>query len=159
MDFGSTYSVSRGSSRMIRSLEDVERYSRELAQTLPRIADDIEFRRPGLNELEAARLRKNLPSLPDEYLDIARTWRLEPLSVGYFNLRPPSFGKGRTLVDRLIAANSPANPMFDVMQALRMLQVAAYEGDPLVLGSKHTPADNHVFRLAPSGDRAPHLRL
>jgi hypothetical protein len=144
---------------MIRSLDDVERYSRELARTLPRIADSVEFRRPGLSELEVARLRRQLPGLPDEYLEIAKTWDLVPLSIGYFNLCPPSFGKARQFVDRLTVANSPTNPAFDALKTFQMLMVATYEGDPLAIGTKHTPRANHVFRLAPSVDNPPRPRL
>jgi hypothetical protein len=144
---------------MIQSLDDVERYSRDLAKAHPQVANEIEFRRPGLSDLEVARLRRQLPGLSDEYVEIAKTWDLAPLSIGYFNLSPPSFGKAHQFVDRLTVANSPANPAFDALKASQMLMVATYEGDPVAIGATHTSRAHRVFRFARSVDNQSQPRL
>ena len=100
---------------LIRSLDDVESYSRRHAQNVPQLAHQIEFRRPGLNDLEIARLCRFLPRLTDDYLDILRTWDLADVSIGYFDLRPPSYTQLPGMVDRLIGANTNSNPGFATM--------------------------------------------
>ena len=144
---------------MINSLKDVERYSRELAKAVPLIADHTELRSPGLNDLEMARLHKAVPGLTEDYLQIARSWRLDPVSIGYFSLRPPSFGSGRTLVESLIGANGELNPNSDRLKEFRLLEVASYEGDPLTIGARQTPRAGQVFRFALSEDSNPRPRL
>lgn len=144
---------------MIRSLEDVERYSRNHARDLPSIADSIELRRPGLNDLEVVGLRRAVPGLTDDYLDIARTWNLEPVSIGYFDLRPPAFGDNSTMIDRLMAANGPANPMFDALVEFGVVEVASYAGDSIVLARKGSARSGQVFRLVPDVDFPLRLRF
>ncbi|HEX9363105.1 MAG TPA: hypothetical protein VGA47_04915 [Candidatus Dormibacteraeota bacterium] len=106
-----------------------------------------------MNDLDRARLRRHLPNLPNDYLEIATTWDLGPLSIGYFNLNPPSLGVARELVDRLIVANTPVNPLFGSFKDSGMLQVASYEGDPLLVGAKGSPVIGQVFRLSASNDQ------
>jgi hypothetical protein len=144
---------------LIRSLSDVESYSYEHAKASPRLSDDLEFRSPGLSDLEAKRLQRMLPGLPDDYVDIIRIWRFDSVSIGYFNLQPPTFMTNGKLLDRLLAANSPVNPGFGTLKALQVLETASYEGDSLSIGARGTGRAGHVFRLALSEDPEPRLRF
>lgn len=138
---------------MIKTLDDVESYSRELAHSSPEIAGEVELRRPGLSEVDAVALRRQLPGLPDDYLAIAKTWQLDGISIGIFNLWP---GRGARLglATKLIAANGPENPDFDALRCYQMLWVAMFEGDPVCLKARDAAKAGQVFwfpsHLAPS---------
>jgi hypothetical protein len=131
---------------MIKTLEDVERYSQEQARLSAEIADHIELRRPGLSEIEAAALRRQLPGLPDDYLEIAQTWQLDGISIGFFNLWPGR-GAHSGLATKLIGANGMGNPGFDGLRHLQMLWVATFEGDPVCVGRKQAAKAGQVFWL------------
>jgi hypothetical protein len=118
----------------------------------PRTADEVELRRPGLSELEATELRRQLPGLADDYVEIARTWRLDGISIGYFNLWPRRFGKRSGLAASLLGVNSPENPDFGTLRSFQMLEVSTWEGDPICLGAKHTGRAGQAFRLSSSED-------
>lgn len=130
---------------MIKTLEDVERYSQDQAGLSPETADHVELRRPGLTDLEAAALGRQLPGLSDDYLEIVRTWQLDGISIGYFNLWPGRFGSSSGFAARLVAANSPENPAFGLMRASQMLEVASFESDPVCLKATDTAMGRQVF--------------
>jgi hypothetical protein len=78
---------------VIRSLEDVERYTAALAGDHPQLAAEIRLQRSGLSELELARLSRALPQLPSSYTDVIRDWDVSTIAIGFFRLAPRRFEK------------------------------------------------------------------
>ena len=143
--------------RLIRSIDDVERYSRESARAAPEIADRIELRRPGLSEFEVAGLKRQLPGLPDDYLQIAIIWNLDGISIGYLNLWPGRFGERRPgLSAALLGANSNESPFVGWLRSYQLLHIADFEGDPVCVAAKFTGSAGQVWRFAPVED--PYVR-
>ncbi len=129
---------------MIASLEDVKAYAEERARKNPVVASRILMRSPGLNNEGRRRLRRELPGLPDSYVDCAERYSIGTVELGMAALRPRSFG-GEDLVDRLVMANGPANPVFGFLQARGLYEVASWESDPIGVKGRGAPDEGEVF--------------
>jgi len=126
---------------VIQSLQELIEFFEAQAVAEPELADDLRLDRPGLGDADEARLRAELPLLPDSYFEVARRVDLSGKSIGYIRLTPPNRGD---VVSALIDANkTPANPFLDRLRSEQVTEVGSVEGDPLVLG----PAGDEVRLL------------
>jgi len=139
----------------IDSLDDVEAYAKREALAHPSIASEIELRGPGLSDLQVVALRRALPRIPKNYLAVARRWKLEGVSVGLLELYPPRYGQESDLVSSLVAANSPINHLFPMIEEASLVYVADFEGDPVCIGLEGSARGGHVFRFALEEDAGP----
>lgn len=117
---------------MIATLPELVAYTRERAARSPEVANRVLLRSPGIDRADGATLLHELPGLPSSYLDCAERFALETGELGMAVLRPSSFG-GTGLVDRLVTANGPANPLARFMQAHALYEVARWEADPIAV--------------------------
>lgn len=119
-----------GAAIVISTLEELQTYTEQRAAKSPAIATRVLLRSPGLSADETVKLVRQLPGVPRAYLDCARRFALETVELGAFALRPRSFG-GVGLLERLVLANGPANPVVEFLRARDLYEVASLETDPI----------------------------
>lgn len=123
---------------MIRTLDDLIALSEACAEDTPFDRDRLLIRRGGCTEEEIARLREELPDIPDSYLNIVRKVNLHEIVVGFFALSPEAF-RATNLTDSLIAANNPEDyPMMNWLRRDRAYHVASWEADPIGVAYERT---------------------
>lgn len=136
----------------IDDLDDLRRFMERLAADMPpAVADRLRLRAPGISDAERRRLEADLPGLPGSYLDCAQRFALESTELGVLQLRPGSLG-GRTLAERLVAANGPTNPLHAALQERHLFEVAVIESDPVcVVSDRAADAGQVVWMDIESG--------
>ncbi len=128
---------------MISTLDELQRYTEERAERSPAIASRVLLRSPGLGAEDAARLARDLPGLPQSYLDVAQRFALASVELGMAGLRPRDLG-GDGLADRLVVANGPDNPVVGFLRDNDLYEVASWETDPIAVvreGAERRPGE------------------
>lgn len=116
---------------MIASLDELIAFSRRLGEALPELRESIVIGRPGCSPEAVNALAKKLPGLPESYLSVIKTVRLDGIAIGYFQLSPSAF-EGRDLTEKVVSANDPAhNPLAERHRKYGVYQVASWEADPI----------------------------
>jgi hypothetical protein len=127
---------------VITSLDDLVAFTRSLGDALPELRDRIVLHRPGCSSEAIIVLAETLPGIPESYLSIVRSLRLDGIAIGYFQLSPSAFC-GRDLTEKLISCNDPdQNPLVEIHWKNGVYQVASWEADPIAVA--HT---NSSFKV------------
>jgi len=115
---------------MIDSLDDLVRYSEEVAKASPLISKKVQIVRPGCQPEVVAALRQLLPGLPESYLSVAESIAIDGIVIGYFNLTP-GLPRAR-ITEKLRVSNDPVMaPMAERFRQHGVYQVASWEADPI----------------------------
>lgn len=125
----------------MRTIDDVRRYTHEVAQRFPVISGEIAV------IAESAELPKELVAelqLPNGYCSVANANRLAGVSIGFFALWP-SFVR-ESLDKSLIKANAPDSPV-GLFGDSALIAVARYEANPICVASTASKAPDQVFLL------------
>ena len=118
---------------MIRNLDELIRYSEQVANSLPLIANKVRIVRIGSQPGIIATLTQVLPRLPESYLSVVESIAIDGISIGYFELTP-SASHTMSLVEKLQIYNDPTfTPMFEYYQKHGVYQVASWEADPICI--------------------------
>ena len=119
----------------INNLDELVRYSKQVAHRVPLIAKRVRIERPGCRSDVIAALRQMVPGLPDSYVSIVASVRIDGISIGYFNLTP-SLSRATSLTDQLRAYNNPViAPLAERYREHGVYQVASWETDPICVGA------------------------
>ncbi|WP_189535454.1 hypothetical protein [Paludibacterium paludis] len=125
----------------MKTIDDVRRYTYEVAQRFPAIAGEIEV------TAEALELPKGLVAelqLPRGYCSVAEANRLAGVSIGFFALWP-SFVR-ESLEQSLIKANA-SDSSVGLFGGNTLIAVARYEANPICVASAASDARDQVFLL------------
>jgi hypothetical protein len=124
---------------VITSIDELAAFTRTLADKLPELRDSIVLQQPGYPQDALDFLSSELPGIPQSYLSVVKSFRLDGIAIGYFQLSPQSFD-GNNLIEKLIACNkSGANPFAERHQQHGVYQVASWEADPICVVYKDGP--------------------
>jgi hypothetical protein len=133
---------------VLLTLSDLQNYTRELAQKIPALREEIILESPGCSVSECERAKENLPEISDNYLSCIQRLDLKGKAIGLFRLSPGTRRRqGRNLVDDLLETNtSDSNPLKSLLQRDSLTQVAAWEADPIcVAGTGSAYAEGKVL--------------
>jgi hypothetical protein len=132
---------------MIKTLQDLHLFSKTQAADERLIGDEILIPSPGLSAEEVARVRAELPGLPDSYLSVVKELDLESDQIE-FQLSPCSHGKRRgDMVRCLLGRNSEENYFFPLLTENKLYEVGDYEGDPVCVSGRDAAHPGEVIRV------------
>jgi hypothetical protein len=126
---------------IIRTIDDVRRYTHDVAQRFPAISREIAV------IAEPVELAKEIVAglqLPPGYCSVAKASRLAGVSIGFFALWP-SFVL-ESLERSLIEANAPDSPV-RLFGDSTLIAVARYEANPICVASADSKTPDQVFLL------------
>lgn len=127
---------------LMTTLDEVAVAAQQRAQRLPpAVAGQVLIEAPGLDEGPLARLKADLPELPESYLRCVSRLRFWNAQLGGFLLGPGAIREA-DLHARLVAANtSDDHPAAGLLRDRGLLQVAALEIDPICVRGRSGPGE------------------
>lgn len=115
---------------MLLRLADVIEYTKRLSDSLPALRDSMLITKPGCSDSEMVSIRRSLPNVPEEYLEVIKSISVYRIAIGYFQLSPNAF-PGKNLAEMLTYANGTANPFLSIFRKYSAYQVGSWEADPI----------------------------
>lgn len=140
---------------MISNLDELKKYTEEVAARFPVIASEIKLCSPGYSEDQVVELSRVVPELPPSYLNVASQVKLVGVSIGQFSLWPVPYGK-KDFTTSLTEANKDySNPFLDFYSTNGLVEVACLEANKICLGSVAVQSEGQVFLVDISSDPNP----
>lgn len=130
---------------MISNLDELKKYTEEVAARFPVIASEIMLCSPGYSEEQIVELGRVVPELPPSYLNVASQVKLVGVSIGQFALWPVPYGKKDFTTGLTEANKDDSNPFLDFYSTNALVEVACLEANKVCLGSVAAQSEGQVF--------------
>jgi hypothetical protein len=130
---------------MISNLDELIKYSENVAAKFPVIASEIRLCSPGYSDDLLAEVGNEVPYLPDSYFSVVKKIQIVGVSIGQLNLWPVPYGK-KDFVASLVEANTSSdNPYLQFYKENSLVEVARLEANIVCLGRKGAQISDQVY--------------
>lgn len=135
---------------MIKTLNDLVRYTKQKSARIPVIAEEIELKELSPNSLSFVASGNVISSLPLNYVQVANKLSLKGVSIGTLRLYPYS-KKSSSLQESIVDVNTQvANPYIDFYVEHDLVEVANLEADIVCIRRANSLDEGTVFLISTS---------